>query len=434
MSAVLKKSGMPHQNGNENIGPRPNLPKAVNYLNQNYGTTLPHFLTVRGDQQDAGGASFGNLSHYKLDRFFEHPVPYDFDFSENSTQILRAYQDFKTGTTQKYNDWEGTDMVTNHHAFTIEGPTPQPIIARFKTAHNATIQTRLVTPGQVNVGYVEFKDPWLRIEGDPKYYDPPYGYRNLGMDGAELEPYEDLPLELFTASSFKGVFLDQDPNETPAYYSVRAPETQDTYLPQSGRTHRFHFWKWDALPPTAADFQNANAVQTPVVFKNPNGIVRANYKGTQVGTNYRSNGQKKFLNCLGKLFSVYEDANTIWPESSEDNGLTWNLRNNAQPLGPAGAQCPSLSTEAGALLITYQENASTIKVVSYDDYDQEIVEVASLSVSNPEEARLYPSSDFRGGAILTGWERAEWSSAESEGTGLPLILISEPPIVIMYGP
>ncbi|NIR93584.1 MAG: hypothetical protein GWO08_07880, partial [Gammaproteobacteria bacterium] len=56
---------------------------------------------------------------------------------------------------------------------------------------------------------IEFKDPWLRIDGDPKYYDPPYGYRNLGMAGAALEPYSQLPLQLLTGNYFKGVFLDE---------------------------------------------------------------------------------------------------------------------------------------------------------------------------------------------------------------------------------
>lgn len=409
-------------------------------------------------QLDENFQAFGKVGRWNQGAFTNYTAPYEFVLEEETEEVLRADQEFKPGTTQKYNHWlinNVFDNIVNHDSFTIVNNQP-PISASFKTAHNATIQTRLVTPGQANVGYVEFKDPWLRIDGDPKYYDPPYGYRNLGMDEAELEQYSDLPLELLTTSNFKGVFLDQVPdpiNPEKPYYSVRAPQTQDINLPQSGRTHRFHFWKWDALPPAAAEFQNANAPQTPVVFKNPNVVVQANYKGTQVGNSYQSNGQKKFLNCQGKLFSVYEDANTIWLESSEDNGLTWNLRNNAQPLGTAGAQCPSLSTDGTTLLITYQENASTIKIVSYDDYDQEIVEVASLSVSNPEEARLYPSSDFSfaaGSVILTGWEvdgavwcrigrvwnatyphigatygATHWPLMESNGSGLSLAVAND---------
>ncbi len=323
MRAVLKDSGIPHQNGSENIGPRPNLPAAIDSLNANYGANLPNFVTVRGDQQDTGGASFGNLSHYKLDRFFEHPVPYDFDFPEDYSQVLRASQEFKTGTTEKYNDWEGIDEVTNHHSFTIEGPTPQPITARFKTAHNATIQTELISANQMNEGYVEFKDPWLRIDGDPQYYDPPYGYRNLGMAGAELEPYPDPPLELFTADPiFKGVFLDQGfPFYDPPYYTVAAPDQ-----PINGVTYFLE--RWSVSPAGSAQFQNASAGTTVVIFRSPNAVVTTHMKGhlasnSAVATVY-NNGRRVVVDDEGVWHLVYEDGGNIYYTASTDNGQNWS--------------------------------------------------------------------------------------------------------------
>lgn len=333
MRTVLKDSGIPHQNGNENIGPRPNLPAAIDSLNANYGANLPNFFTVRGDQKDAGGASFGNLEHYKLERFFEHPVPYDFSFPENSEQVVRALQDYKPATTQKYNDWEEVDEVTNHHSFAIEPPTPLPMIARFRTAHNATIQTELISANQMNLGYVEFKDPWLWIDGDPQYYDPPYGYRNLGMDDAELEPYDDLPLELFTTNNFKGVFLNQDPAHTPVYYSARVPLYQILNINGEDITWNFADWEGSGAQVTMPDNFINGYFETPVVFQSPNAIVSARYKGhlrTSLPGNGNSKNQRRVLAAPqgnwqeGYWNMVYEDAGDIWLAWSGDDALSWD--------------------------------------------------------------------------------------------------------------
>lgn len=49
MRDILVESGIPHQNGGQNIGPRVSLPGAVNYLIDHYGLNLDRFLTVSAD-------------------------------------------------------------------------------------------------------------------------------------------------------------------------------------------------------------------------------------------------------------------------------------------------------------------------------------------------------------------------------------------------
>ncbi|MBI5662179.1 MAG: hypothetical protein HZC46_08530 [Ignavibacterium album] len=57
-------------------------------------------------------------------------------------------------------------------------------------------------------------------------------------------------------------------------YSVKADYVQDISLQQTGRTHKFYFQRWDASPQGSATFQNANALETPVVFNQGNATVQ----------------------------------------------------------------------------------------------------------------------------------------------------------------
>ncbi|OQY75603.1 MAG: hypothetical protein B6D44_01075, partial [Ignavibacteriales bacterium UTCHB2] len=72
----------------------------------------------------------------------------------------------------------------------------------------------------------------------------------------------------------------------------------DTILSQTGKTHKFYFQNWSADPPNSASFKNAEALETPVVFKNPGAVAQANLKGTQLSNQtdaYSNNSQRKFL-------------------------------------------------------------------------------------------------------------------------------------------
>ncbi|MFN3874245.1 MAG: hypothetical protein ACK4R9_14700, partial [Ignavibacterium sp.] len=76
----------------------------------------------------------------------------------------------------------------------------------------------------------------------------------------------------------------------------------------------------------SATFQNANALETPVVFKQENATVQANLKGTQLSNNpntYNYNNQRKYARTDdGYLHLVYESMGSVWYEISPDNGAT----------------------------------------------------------------------------------------------------------------
>jgi hypothetical protein len=142
------------------------------------------------------------------------------------------------------------------------------------------------------------------------------------MDEAELEPYDDLPLELFTADPiFKGVFLDQGfPFYDPPYYTVAAPDqTID------GVTYFLGGWSSEN---NSAEFQNASAETTAVIFRQPNAVVTAHMKGHLLtntpDATAHNNGRRVVQTTDGKWHLVYEDDGKIWYTVSTDNGQTWS--------------------------------------------------------------------------------------------------------------
>ena len=284
-----------------------------NYNTNNQLDNLPYFISVQANQLDENAAPFSNIQHYKLDRFFDHPVPYTFDFSEGSQQVLKALQAFKPGTTQKFKDWNTQDNIINHRTFTIDANTST-IVSRFKTAAEITIQTELISAGGANGDSIGFADPWL-VDLD----EPPYGLRNQGIN-APLIAYSS-PLNITTNSTFKGVFLNQnpDPNDpTVPYYSVRA---EDQTI--NGIDYFLDHWSGSGV-----SIQNPNSKTTAVVFTSPNAVVTANLKGRLAsglsGAIVNNNQRKMVYDENGNYHLVYEDNGEIYYTTSTDNGATWS--------------------------------------------------------------------------------------------------------------
>ncbi len=190
------------------------------------------------------------------------------------------------GSTYKHNNFN--DIFNDYfltRTLSVTGDMLQ--IAKFKDMNNGKIEIRLEGNLITNKGYGYFQDPWYVLSNgsQPGNYWKSFTsfYEPTGKEGA----------------TEKGVFLNQDyrvPGQP--YYSVKADAMQDIYLTQTGRTHRFYFRGWTAAPQGSAEFQNANALETPVVFKQDGATVQANLKGTQLSNNsnaYSKGNQRKFL-------------------------------------------------------------------------------------------------------------------------------------------
>ena len=202
---------------------------------QDYDQSLPsEFYLVKCDQQDIEENSFETLGRWNEGSFSYYKVPYDFIFHNATTEVLKAKQGFKEGSSQKYHDWNNNESIINFEHFDIENDQ-EPITGFFDVAYNATIKTVLITMGGMDDKVrLRFKDPWYFESGDPNspYYDPPYGYQNLGMVEARFKihdsPFNPNTNPSGSGSEYKGVFLNQPYTGNNPYYSVCVP--QDTII------------------------------------------------------------------------------------------------------------------------------------------------------------------------------------------------------------
>jgi hypothetical protein len=331
-----------------------------------------------------GVTSIGTIGIWNGSSFnprFNPPKP--FSFLVGSTEVIHG--DPEIYSSQKYNNWnEDYTDIKNHHVFTIT-ETSDKLISNFDyTYSGSTIKNDLESLG-VSGGIVEFKDPWLIDYADPSYGN---NIRNQGMSApfkTRSSPFYPNYSTSYGNDVYQGVFLYQDyidPDKP--YYSVKTISPQNISLAQTGKTHKFYFQNWSAVDAT---LQDANALETPVVFTSSNAAVKANLKGTQLSNEsdaFSSNNQRKFVkDGDGTMHHVYSSMGSVWYETSTDEGDSWNIINGS-PV--ATGSSPSISVrKSGSNLysfIGYQSGIST----SYKVYENNIEKdsgLLELNSSNP---------------------------------------------------
>jgi hypothetical protein len=200
-------------------------------------------------------------------------------------------------------------------------------------------------------------------------------------------------------------------NPNKPYYSVGAISPQEIPLQHTGRTHKFYFQHWSANPPSSAEFQNANALQTPVVFKQEGVTVQANLKGTQLSNNpnaYSKGNQRKFIRITnGRLFSVYESMGNIYLERSTDNGASWDLysENSRTKLNDLSAHSPSID-------FYYHTGIGDVMVISFvEELNQDYARVVVVFVLDNNNTTSQ---------ILTKQE-VDWVYRIQSGYGNPVV-------------
>ncbi|MGH7595479.1 MAG: S8 family serine peptidase [bacterium] len=333
------------------------------------------FLPVTVSQVDDQSQSFGQVGVYEGTGFVNYSVPHTFSWLENSTQTLRSDQNFKPSTTQKYHDWNQLSDVVNHRQFTISVTTSE-LTSHFNTANNATIQTQLLDGGSSG-GSVEFKDPWLIDDtSDPK------GPRNRGLNAVWTS--QTSPFSPSTGSSYKGVFLNQDPNiPGNPYYSARVLETQTI----SGFTSYFQNWVTSGANLTTPNNLVGGYYESPVVFQSAGATVTAKYKahlGSSSTLAMASNNQRKMVYDGAYYYLVYESGGEIYYTDSDDNGTTWTKEVRISD-GNGGNKYPSLDVANQIVIVVWQQEfPSTGKICMRRRYDfvwQSQQEVASFFAS-----------------------------------------------------
>jgi hypothetical protein len=209
-----------------------------------------------------------------------------------------------------------------------------------------------------------------------------------------------------------GVFLNQSgpPLWNPPYYSVKVSQAvQDIYLPQTGRYHNFYFQGWTGKE---VQFEDSTALQTGVVFKDDiqvvDPVVNAKLKGTQISNDqnaYGSGSQRKFVRTNdGVMYNLYESLNRVWLEKSTDNGSTWSIINNGNPLKNADSRNPSMClTYYNGLIIVF-ETEGLIWIYQYNPTTNNAYERTSIYSCTiaPYESNPVVTYCFNGDAPATG--------------------------------
>ncbi|MEW6510292.1 MAG: hypothetical protein AB1428_04970 [Bacteroidota bacterium] len=232
-------------------------------------------VAVRIDQKNEQDQTVGTVQRFGSEGLFIDVLPLGqtFDFSVNSTQVLRADQNLYSG--QKYNKWSKDDSVTNHRPFVMTGSFPAELVARLKTAQgNVSIKAELLdAPGTIG-GTVDFRDPWYIDYDDPAYdntrrnrgmYSAVFRSRDVGTAG--FHPDFSTP---YPEGMYNGVFLNENVNWLPdrPNYSVGAPATQSISGIES------YFLNWGG---SGVSYQNGAAAQTGVVFTQSGATATAIY-------------------------------------------------------------------------------------------------------------------------------------------------------------
>jgi len=288
---------------------------------------------VEADQLDAFGQSFEQFERWNKGLYTSYTPPINFVFKMNNTEIIKAKQEYKQNSYEKFNEWEELVDIKNHKIINIIENNPD-ISSKFKSTKNCILSTNLISGG--SGAEIEFKDPWLILQ-ESAYNEPPYGYRNLGMDSAEFRPFVN-EVNINHSSEYKGVFLNQefDPEEpNKPNYTVRAKF--DTIIQFHGQNLTWYFQEWqdngkaDIVSSTQIIIDPQTGIdyfQTPVVFTDDNAEVTAVYKGhgasdTWAATGYNNSRRIVHVPNSSTYHLVYTDGGQVWHTYTTNGGQSW---------------------------------------------------------------------------------------------------------------
>lgn len=285
-----------------------------------------------------------------------------------NTVTFRGYQDIASNG-EKYNHWaEGTTYdgdVTNHHVFQVSSLTTDVTSWLKPTNDGCLIKADLIDyPGSYN-GIAQFQDPWLIDYPDPSYNNKTRNRRMSAVWNSMSGSSNNLGT---VTTPYKGIFLNESgpPNWTPPYYSVRAPLTSSVFNVNGTVVNGvFSSWGYDGNQAALQQIGSnpSGYDQKAVVFKSAGTTISANYKGIHISSDpaaFANNSQRKVVQTPDfVLHQVYTSMGHVWYETSSNQGSSWTLMNNGQPLDVNGGKCPSIDYNGNAVVIVFQAAAAS---------------------------------------------------------------------------
>ncbi len=318
-------------------------------LTFNSDTIRVPWSKIEPDQKNNEGNSFGTISYWYKGNFKTNNGLSDIYSPGEDFFVLEAEPNVIN--SEKFNNWKNYLNTTEYLNFVKEDVNESDLLDNPMTSHLVTTKNATIRADLDNyyLDILKFTDPWLR-----DYNEQPYGIRNQGLS-AQPESLPNTSNNLSVNGSHQGVFLNQDYNiPGNPYYSIKIP----TSIIVGGEPHKINLINWE---PTHAQLQSSNQLETGVVFTDNNANVTANLKSSLLSNNiiaYKSGSQNKIVKTQnGTMHTVYESMGKVWYEYSKDNGSTWTLGNDNQPLNNGDdAKQPSIDFIGDVVLIAYGEN------------------------------------------------------------------------------
>ncbi len=272
--------------------------------------TIIHGVVVK--QLDASSNPFGQAAYWNTHWNYVDPDE-AVSLNENQNHFLSTQQ-FKPGTHQKFNNWEDNLPNTNNwfrnwDSISVYSNTTL-VQAHFADAYSGIEIKNILEGTAITGGNILFKDPWLT-----DINEAPYGRRSRGLDAIfknRLSPFYPDYGTGYGSDTTKGVFLNQDPAQTPTYYSVQATNGS---IPMGGKygTRPFYFNRWGG---SGVQFEHSGNATTGVVFTSANATATAVMKGHLLSdktTAFASNGQRNTIRDINSIYHIfYISMYKIW--------------------------------------------------------------------------------------------------------------------------
>jgi len=307
-------------------------------------------IIVKQKRETGADLTGSTIKRWVSNNFQTYNVPATIPVTYGTNEFLRGSDVLVTSPYEKFSKWDNYSDGIIQREFQIEFGVAE-LVSRFgKTYQGITIQnTYPEVPGlNPSSDIIKFRDPWLLDAVDASHGSSQVNRGVNALFKDRSAPfYPDLTTS-YSGDVYKGIFLNQtpDPNDPSVpYYLVSNSVSQDIYLSQTDKTHKFYIQNWSA---GGANFQNANNVETAVVFTSANAVVTASLKGTQLSNKssaYNNSGQRKVLRLPnGYLIAVYESMSHVWLEKSTNDGNDWIILNGGKALYAAydSSSSPSL--------------------------------------------------------------------------------------------
>jgi hypothetical protein len=148
--------------------------------------------------------------------------------------------------------------------------------------------------------------------------------------------------------------------------SWSGPVTSATVITAVPPNNQYPFYYWsDDITANPRTINSSSNISLYAIHK---AIHKSN-----TATAFSNNSQRKLVRTketpIGWMHQVYESMGRVWLEHSTDNGSTWFIGNNGQPLDNGAGKCPSIDWHSNgnnhAFVVAYQQPYGSTYTIEY---------------------------------------------------------------------